>query len=1170
MLEIKNICKQYKTGGFIQHALKDVSLNLRDNEFVSILGPSGSGKTTLLNIIGGLDQYDSGDIIINNVSTKHYKDRDWDSYRAHSVGFIFQSYNLIPHQTILRNVEIALRISNVPSKERKLRAKEALEKVGLGQHINKKPNQLSGGQMQRVAIARALVNNPKIILADEPTGALDTKTSVQVMELLKEVAKDRLVVMVTHNPELAHEYSTRIVELRDGVLQSDSNPYVVEKDVNAKVSSRNFGKVGMSLPTSMRLSCSNLWSKIKRTTLVAVAGSIGIIGISLIMSISNGANAYIQSMEEQTLSEYPLTVQKATMDMSSMLGAAGSLASSLENEDHNDKIREQQIISGLFGTRQENDLAGFKSYLDGGTTPIYDYVNAIEYGYGLVPYIYYVNENGTARQVSPDNIIDSAGLTSLASMFAGQTTTFNSLPADESLYKTKYDVVEGRWPESPDELVVILGPGNTISDLALYNMGLKDYTKLDAMIESFNKGLTDNQLELGEPEAWPFADVIGKEFNLVNAHKMYNYDEQLGCWVKISAEEEVQAIAKQGDKLTIVGVARPNAENDSPTITPAIYYTSDLVYELIEDAQNSKIVKEQLNNMNLNIFTGKDFDDTDTEFDMSKLFNFDENAFDDVFAFDAGSVEMDMSGFNSINIGNFNIGNYINQNTIKELMGTITEDSIRELFEGVTVDITQEKLNALFADLYKDFLDSTGNAHNMNIENMGPAVSKYLRTDRANAIIKSTIEAHMQNAKDAILASGDFTSQASRFITAYINWTAANDLNPADQSNVQVFLQTGEAQAIIDAMAEAAEAAILEMLASSEVSEDMIARLAEDYDLWATENNEPIAKEIAAKFLEYLGTDRAMDIIMEHAKLMIDVEQLQENFDQVASDVGKEISSIINSTLSSAVKHLGSQLAYQIENAIVTAMTSYMENLKNSFDFSTESLMDVVDANMSAESIQEVLTNMFTGAQQTAKSNLKTLGYADIGDPETITFYPKDFEAKEGVVQILDSYNEAMKEINEEKIVRYTDMVGSLMTSVTDIIDIIGYVLIAFVSVSLIVSSIMIGVITYISVLERRKEIGILRAMGASKRNITQVFNCETIITGFLAGLIGVIMTWIILIPANYILQQLTGQPELHGFLPMDTAVLLVLLSMTLTTIGGLLPSKSAAKQDPVIALRAE
>lgn len=1165
MLEIKNICKQYNTGGFVQCALDDVSLNLRDNEFVSILGPSGSGKTTLLNIIGGLDKYDSGDIIINNVSTKNYKDRDWDSYRAHSVGFIFQSYNLIPHQTILRNVEIALRISNVPSKERKQRAKEALEKVGLGKHINKKPNQLSGGQMQRVAIARALVNNPKIILADEPTGALDTKTSVQVMELLKEVAKDRLVVMVTHNPELAYEYSTRIVELRDGVLQSDSNPYVVEKDSNVKVSTRNFGKVGMSLPTSMRLSCSNLWSKIKRTTLVAVAGSIGIIGISLIMSISNGANDYIQSMEEQTLSEYPLTIQKATMDMSSMAGLAGSIAGG-ENDD---KIHEQQVISSLFGTRAENNLSAFKAHLDSGKTSINDYVNAIEYGYGLVPYIYYV-ENDKARQVSPDNIIDSAGLTTLASLFAGQTTTFNSLPADDSLYKTKYDVVEGRWPESPDELVVILGPGNTISDLALYNMGLKDYNKLDAMIESFNQNTTENQLEIGNPEAFPFKDVIGKEFNLVNAYKMYNYDEQLECWVKISAEAEVQAMAKQGSKLTIVGVARPNAENDSPTITPAIYYTSDLVVELIEDAQGSQIVKEQLNNMEINIFTGKRFDDKDTEFDMSKLFNFDETAFDEVFAVDPESIEMDMSGFNSINIGNFNIGNYINKDIIKDLVGTITEDTIRDLFENVTVDITQEKLNALFTDLYKDFLESTDNAHNMNVDNMGPAISRYLRTDRAKEIIKNVILGSMENAEESILSSSEFTSQAAKFVVAYLNYTAANGLDPSDQANVQAFAQTGEAQAIISAMSNAAADAITEMLASSEVAEKMITGLAEDYDLWAAENNEPIAKEIAEKFLEYLGTERAMEIIMKHAELMIDMEQLRENLDQVATDVGKEVSSIINSTLSSAVKHLGTQLGYQIENAIVTAMTSYMENLKNSFDFSTESLMDVVDANMSAESIQEMLSNLFAGTSQTAKSNLKTLGYADLNDPETITFYPKDFEAKEGVIQILNDYNETMKEEDEEKVVKYTDMVGSLMTSVTDIIDIIGYVLIAFVSVSLIVSSIMIGVITYISVLERKKEIGILRAMGASKRNITQVFNCETIITGFLAGLIGVIMTWLILIPANAILQYVTGAPNLHGFLPVDTAVLLVLLSMTLTTIGGLLPSKSAAKQDPVIALRAE
>ena len=1165
MLEVKNICKQYKTGSFIQHALKDVSLNLRDNEFVSILGPSGSGKTTLLNIIGGLDQYDSGDIVINNVSTKSYKDRDWDSYRAHSVGFIFQSYNLIPHQTLLRNVEIALRISNVPSKERKRRAKEALEKVGLGQHINKKPNQLSGGQMQRVAIARALVNNPKIILADEPTGALDTKTSVQVMELLKEVAKDRLVVMVTHNPELAYQYSTRIVELRDGVLQSDSNPYEVEKDENVKISSKNFGKVGMSLLTSMRLSCSNLWSKIKRTTLVAVAGSIGIIGISLIMSISNGSNAYIQTLEEQTLSEYPLTISKSTMDLTSLMGVAQTIA----GETTDDLIHEQTIISSMFGTVQENNLKDFKEYIEGDASHIRDYVNAIEYNYGLTPYIYAI-QNNKARQVSPDNIIESAGLSTIASLMAGQNTTFAPLPADESIYKNKYEVVEGRWPENPHELVVVLGPGNTLSDLALYNMGLKDTTKLDAMIKSYTQGSTENQLET-EPEAFPFTDVINKEFHLVNAAHMYKYDEQTECWIKISEEGEVQAMAKSGDVLTIVGVARPNAENDNPTMTPAIYYTAELVYEMIETSANSPIVKAQLADMNTNVFTGKSFDDESTDFDISKLFNFDEDAFDEIFAFDSETVEMDMSGFNSLNIGNFNIGNYINQDLITELFGTITEDAIEDLFEGVTVDITREKLNDLFVDLYKDFLDSTNNAHNMNIENMGPAISEYLKTDSAKQIIKDTIMKYMENGKDAILSSSEFTAQGGKFIIAYINWCTVNELDPSDQANISSFMATGEATAITNAMADAAANALAQMLTSTEFSEELVTKLAEGYDVWAEDNNEPIAKVIADAFGDYLGTDRAFDIIMEHAGRMIDMEKLEENFNNVAASVGKDISKVINSHLSSAVSALGYQLGIQIKNAVTTAMTSYMEELKNSFDFSTDSLMEVVDANISMENMSDILSNMLSGAQQTAKTNLKSFGYAKLEDPESITFYPKDFEAKAGVIEVLETYNELMSKLDrEDDMITYSDMVGSLMSSITDIIDIIGYVLIAFVSVSLVVSSIMIGVITYISVLERKKEIGILRAMGASKRNITEVFNCETIITGFLAGVIGVVMTWLMLIPANAILQYVTGQPNLRGFLPADTAMLLVLLSMTLTTIGGLLPSKSAAKQDPVVALRAE
>lgn len=1165
MLEIKNICKQYKTGSFVQEALKDVSLNLRDNEFVSILGPSGSGKTTLLNIIGGLDQYDSGDIIINNVSTKNYKDKDWDSYRAHSIGFIFQSYNLIPHQTLLKNVEIALTISNVPSKERKQRAIDALEKVGLKDHIHKKPNQLSGGQMQRVAIARALVNNPKIILADEPTGALDSKTSVQVMELLKEVAKDRLVVMVTHNPELAKEYSSRIVELKDGVLCSDSNPYKIKKKKTDVVESRNFGKVGMSPFTSMRLSFSNLLSKIKRTTLVAVAGSIGIIGISLIMSISNGANAYIQSMEEQTLSEYPLTISKSTMDMSSMLG----LAQSATNLQDDDKIHEQQIISSLFGTRKENDLASFKAYLDSDMSAISDYVNAVEYNYGMVPYIYKIN-NDKVRRVSPDSVIDSAGLTSIASMIAGQTTTFNALPADETLYKTKYDIVAGKWPQSPNELVIILGPGNSLSDLALYNLDLKDSEKLDAMIDSFNQGSTDNQLELGNPGEWEFDAVIGKEFKLVNAAQTYQYDEQVGCWVKINDSEVIDELAKNGQTLTVVGVAKPNAENTSPTMMPAIYYTTGLVYEMIDNAAKSEIVKAQLADMNTNVLTGKPFDDANSEFDISKLFNFDESAFDEIFSFDPGSIDMDMSGFDSINIGSFNIGDYIDAGAIKDSMSGMTEDALEKLFEGVTVDITIEKLNALFQNLYTDFLDSTDNDPTMNVESLGPAINEYLQTDDAKAIIEDTILAQLENGQDAILSSYEFTTQAALFLNAYITYLEANELDPTYRENIVMFMQTPEAQAIIDAMATAAQNAITKLITSSEISAQMAENLANGYDKWAEENNMPVAQKIAEAFLEYLKTERATEVIMKHAGEMIDMEKLKENLDGLAEDVGKQLSDTINAQLSNAVRHLASQLAWQIESAITTAMTSYMEELQGSFDFSTESIMQVMDAGMSAESMKDILTNMLSGAQQTAKSNLKAFGYADIDDPESITFYPKDFETKANVIQVLEDYNDKMRDIDEKKVIVYSDTVGTLMSSVTDIIDIIGYVLIAFVSVSLIVSSIMIGVITYISVLERRKEIGILRAMGASKRNITQVFNCETIITGFLAGIIGVIMTWLILIPANAILQHVTGQPNLHGFLPISTAGFLVLLSMTLTTIGGLLPSKSAAKQDPVVALRTE
>ena len=504
------------------------------------------------------------------------------------------------------------------------------------------------------------------------------------------------------------------------------------------------------------------------------------------------------------------------------------------------------------------------------------------------------------------------------------------------------------------------------------------------------------------------------------------------------------------------------------------------------------------------------------------------------------------------------------------MAGVLTEDSIKKVFEGVTVDITSDKLSALFQDLYADFLDSTNNDPTMDINNMGPAIEKYLQTEGAKKIMKDTIMEHMENGKDSILSSSEFTSQASKLVSAYIKYIAENNLDPMDQNNISAFLNTPEAKQITDAMADSAVDAIINMLISSELPDELLKNLSDGYNSWAAENNEPIAQEITDAFLAYLGTERAMKIMMKHAEYMIDMETLRNNLDSVAEDVGQQISDVINAQLNRAVRHLASQLAVQIESAIIKAMTSYMTELRDSFDFSTDSLMQIVDANMSAESMKDILTNMLSGTQQTAKSNLKAFGYADVNDPESITFYPRDFETKAGVIQVLEDYNEAMKIIDESKVISYSDMVGSLMSSITDIIDIIGYVLIAFVSVSLVVSSIMIGVITYISVLERRKEIGILRAMGASKRNITQVFNCETIITGFLAGLIGVCMTWLLLIPANAILQYATNQPNIHGYLPLSSALFLILLSMVLTTIGGLLPSKSAAKQDPVIALRSE
>lgn len=645
MLQIQHIYKEYKTGSLVQKALDDVSLNLRDNEFVAILGPSGSGKTTLLNIIGGLDRYDSGDLIINGISTKKYKDRDWDSYRNHTIGFVFQSYNLIPHQTVLANVELALTISGIGKAERKKRAVAALEQVGLGNQLHKKPSQMSGGQMQRVAIARALVNDPDILLADEPTGALDSDTSVQVMDLLKEVAKDRLVVMVTHNPELAEQYATRIVRLSDGKIRADSNPYEVDEAMLKEPEHKNMGKSSMSFLTALSLSFNNLKTKKARTLLTSFAGSIGIIGIALILSLSTGVNKYIKNVEEETLSEYPLQIQSTGFSLASMsLGMADS-EKNTESDDGNaktdkensgDKVKVIKMVTNMFSTMASNDLEALKKYLDEGDSGIGQYTTAVEYTYNISPQIFKENEDGI-RQVNPDKSFDAVGLGSssgsnslMSSMMS--TDVFYEMPENSKLYEKQYDIKEGRWPENYNECVVVLTSNGGISDFLLYTLGLRDPLELDEMIQQF---ASEENIETpSDFGTYTYKDLVGIQFKLVNSADYYTYDEEYQVWKDKSDNEDfMKQLVADGEELTIVGVVQPAEGSNAASLNAGIAYPKSLTKHVAEESAKSEIVKQQLANPSVNVFTNEVFGEVDKEngFDMQSLFTVDSEALEKHF-----------------------------------------------------------------------------------------------------------------------------------------------------------------------------------------------------------------------------------------------------------------------------------------------------------------------------------------------------------------------------------------------------------------------------------------------------------------------------------------------------------------------------------------------------------
>lgn len=986
MLEIRNIVKDYETGSETVHALKGVSIAFRESELVSILGQSGCGKTTLLNIIGGLDQYTSGDLIINGQSTKQYKSADWDIYRNHSVGFIFQSYNLIPHQSVLSNVELALTLSGVSKAERRRRAKEALEKVGLGNQLNKRPNQMSGGQMQRVAIARALVNDPDILLADEPTGALDSETSIQIMELVKEIAKDRLVIMVTHNPELAEKYSTRIVKLLDGRIVGDSDPFDPAKEPAhsevRKTEVTKGQKTSMSFLTALSLSKNNLMTKKGRTFLTSFAGSIGIIGIALILSLSNGVQEYINSVERSTLASFPVSIQHETVDYTSLMTSMMNVRDNAEENRDPDRIYTNDISTEMMKTMlsemQTNNLAEFKEYLESDPDGISASIEEIQYSYDSNLYIYGHSADGDIMQINPSTVMSAMMGQSMADNVSQMTNTYSSLMGSSSMssydafrellstdmLKTEYEVLAGRLPEAYNEVVVLVTDRNELSDVTLYTLGLRDQGELEGMMSSVMAGESFD-LDTGDL-SFSYDDLMGMEFSMLTAPEFYQKNDD-GTWTDMRSDSEfMEQAAENGLKLKVVGILKPDADSlISSTNSGGIGYTHALTEYMIDKTNSSELVKAQKENPDVDVFTGIEFPKADEE------------------------EEQPMS----------------QSEAMEMLTGMLTEEQRTKINEGIMAALTEEQ------------------------------------------------QAQIQSAMMGMVS------------------------------------------------------------------------------------------------------DEQMNSIMMGVLTPEQLTQLQSGAD-------------VNSLLTDAQK---AQMSAQIAASLTAEQNAELSTMMNGMVDPTK-MYTIFMQVLTTDQLRQLMdmTKEPETTDATYDGNLKLLGVAELSEPSSMKIYATDFESKEKITQLIEKYNDSkIADDNQADVINYTDYVGLMMSSVSDIINSISYILIAFVAISLIVSSIMIGIITYISVLERTKEIGILRAMGASKRDISNVFNAETLIVGFSAGVIGIAVTLLLNVPINIIIENITGIANV-ALLPWQGGVILVVISMLLTLIAGLVPAGVAAKKDPVEALRTE
>ncbi len=1091
MLQIQNIRKQYKTGDLVQVALDGVSLTLRDNEFVAILGPSGSGKTTLLNVIGGLDRYDSGDLIINGISTKKYSDRDWDSYRNHTIGFVFQSYNLIPHQTVLANVELALTISGISRSERRRRAKAALESVGLGNQLHKRPNQMSGGQMQRVAIARALVNNPDILLADEPTGALDSDTSVQIMELLKEVARDRLVVMVTHNPELAEEYANRIVRVRDGRIIDDTNPYIPGESMDA--AHQNMGRSSMSIFTAFGLSFNNLLTKKARTLLTSFAGSIGIIGIALILALSTGFQAYIDKIQEDTLSNYPLSIQSDTADITSAFMSIGAQVMDSQNADEG-VVKESQMITQVIGQMGSNDLRSFKKHLDLNYDQVADTINYLDYSYGITPLIYAGDTTERITQVNPASLF--ADLTGSAALSAYMDSNmFYEMMDDRDLLNEQYRVLQGRWPEHYNEMVMVLGDPHMFTDYMAYTLGMRDPAELEGMIDQLMEGLEPTVTTT--PMQWTYDELMALDFRLILPTDLYHYNEEYKVWEDMSGDKvHLRQTIADSEKLKIVGIVCPQSGGGAAALTQGIAYTPALIDHIIEEAGKTRIVRDQIAHPKTDVFTGKEFgaeeDENEPGLNFQDMITIDEEALKDAFG---GGVDASSA-----------------MTSVQEHMTTIStslDADIRPAQEALTETLTI-MANAMLTDYITQNADPATGIAMLDPADSDRIAAEYLATEEAQQLLSEL-------AKDQVIPADGFYAMyrplLSGMLTMYSNLVI--EMTKTDENGELPYVEDFEGLVGTQLPLPEFDFPLEPNMTAAPITQALVEPLCSVY---------PMIPMVSGGISE-------MAIAMTEANMQL----------SVMSEVGQMTQTIV-------------------------------ETFTQAFDVDPEKMAAAFQFDLSEEELSRLMAAMTAAPREHSyEANLRSLGYADLEDPASISIYFVDFAGKELFIDFLDRYNEDMEARGkEDQVISYTDLTGIMMSSVKTIIDSVSYVLIAFVSVSLIVSSIMIGIITYISVMERTKEIGVLRAIGASKRNISQVFNAETFIIGLCSGLIGVGVTWLLIFPINDIIHKVAGNPDINAVLPLNAALILAGLSVVLTIIGGLIPSRKAAQKDPVIALRTE